>query len=83
MKQRIDVQIDQKTGYSVYKINGENVIAHQELNGMHHLIIRDEPAFSTESGVEATRKLLGVLEKSGGDVHDMISRRNVPFTLPL
>lgn len=79
---RIDVQTDQK-GYSVFKIDGENVIAHQELEGNHHLIIRDQPAFSSTSGVEACRELMKVLKQNDGDVAEMISRRNVPFTLPL
>ena len=72
--------ITHDAGYTVFQIEGENIIGYQRMDDRHILILRDQPSLTTTDGSEASRKIWEELRKAGGDIVEMV--KDCPILLP-
>lgn len=81
MEKKIEVTIAH-TGYTLFFIGGEKVLAYQELGGAYHLIPTEEPAQSYTAPSLASKAICSTLKRKGGDLQEFLSRPGNPFQLP-
>lgn len=82
MEKTIEVTIE-PTGYTVFSIGGEKVLAYQVVRGTYHLIPAEEPAQSYTSAEMASKAICSTLKRKGGDLLEFLKRSGNPFLLPL
>lgn len=81
--QKIEVIHDPRTGYILFKVNGEGVLGYQKLGETHHLIPRESNAYSTSDPAKAAQFITRRLREEGGDVADLMNRANPEWQMPL
>jgi hypothetical protein len=77
----IEATVDER-GYTLFRVDGKNVLGYQKVEKGHYLIPAEEPAQSYTSPGQASKAICSTLKRLGGDVSEFLRRPNNPFQLP-